>query len=188
MGNMMKHQKLNCIKKVVFAFLFMISLNFEVRCSCDELNLDGDHAISKITSLALNKGSAFLGAVANWEALNGESTRGVKIANASTSLVAAVFKGYNGYWDWKNGKLMGITHLTLNGLIITCNIASVALSIQSAATHDPNQTNIYNFASSLTNILGLCLKGVDLFISTSPYKSNRTSEEVERLLSPCHIR
>ncbi|MCX7343405.1 MAG: hypothetical protein NT128_04600 [Proteobacteria bacterium] len=177
----MKCHNLDYLKKTVFIFLCVISLNFEAMCCCADLNLDGDNVKSKIASLALNTGSAFLGAVANWEALNGESTRGVKIANASTSLVAAVFKGYNGYWDWKNGKMKGAAHLALNGLIVGCNIASVVLSIQSAATDDHNQANIYNFASSLTNILGLGLKAVDLFITTSPYKSNRVSEEVEPL-------
>ena len=176
----MKYNKSRYFNKTIFTILCGIALNFEGVCCSKALNLDDDNKITQVMSLGFNVGSAVLGSVSSWETLNGESSTGVKIANASTSLAAALFKGCTTYWDWKNGKLKGAAHMALNGLIIGCNIASAAFSIESVSTDDQNEANIYNFASSLTNVLGLGLKAVDLYITTSPYDSKKLRKFAER--------
>ena len=167
----MKNNKSNYVTKIFFTLLCAITLNFDGVCM-EEPNTFYQDMLStngrKVISASLNFSSSVLGLVASWETLNGESSEGVKIANACTSLGAAALKSYNWYIDWKDDGIRGVPHQILNVLSLGCNITSATLSIMSAASDDPYQKNLYNFVSSVTNVSGLFLKGIDLFLTPSP--------------------
>ena len=165
---------------MIFSFVLTQELSAsggDTCCDCSCFN-----NVRKGLSVSLNAVSSALGIIADWQEKAGASSSVLKVANAATSGAAGILKFVNArfYDDYSYGKEgchgQRFFHVTLSGLVITCNVASLVLSSLSVYSTSPSDIRAYNLASSLTNLGGMFFKSLDLWISPQPdtFKENYT--------------